>query len=133
MNWILILLLVIVGAVMAVLSVFGIIQSGFELILWVIFGIVSAYLIAKKGGRIPFMEGVIMGTITGIVNSAIQSSMFSTYLLNNPNSLDGFKEIPLSMPPQYLILFAGPFIGIIYGIMVGIVAMSLRKIVGTND
>jgi tetrahydromethanopterin S-methyltransferase subunit G len=37
------------------------------------------------------------------------------------------------MPPQYLILFAGPFIGIIYGIMVGIVAMSLRKIVGTND
>ena len=72
MNWILILLLVLVGAVMAVLSVFGIIQSGFELILWVIFGIVSAYLIAKKGGRIPFMEGVIMGPITGIINSAIR-------------------------------------------------------------
>ncbi len=133
MNWKLILLLVLVGAVMAVLSVFGVLQSSFELILWVIFGILSAYLIAKIGGRTPFLEGVTLGVISGIVNSVIQSSMFTTYLLNNPKSLDGFKEIPLSMPPQYLILFAGPFIGIIYGVVVGILAMSLRKIIASNE
>lgn len=133
MNWKLIAAMVIVGAVMAVLSVYGIVQSSFELVVWVILGIVSAYLIAKKGKATPFLEGATLGVITGIVNSVIQSSMFNKYLLNNPESLDGFRKIPLDMPPQYVVLFAGPFIGLIYGVVVGIIAMSLRKVIDTND
>lgn len=133
MNWKNILILLFVGAVMAVLSVLGYIKGNFEFVLWILLGIVSAYLIAKKGGKMPFMEGVTLGVLSGIVNSVIQSAMFDTYLLNNPESLDGLKQIPLSMPPQYLILFAGPFFGIVYGIVVGIIAMSLRKVLSTND
>ncbi len=133
MNWKLVIILVAVGAVMAVLSVYGILQSGFELVIWILFGLISAYLIAKIGGRMPFVEGTVVGILSGLVNAVIQSAMFNTYLLNNPQSLDGFKELPVAMQPQYVILFAGPFIGIIYGIIVGIIALSLRKIVRDNQ
>jgi hypothetical protein len=133
MNWKLILLLVLVGVVMAVLSVYGIVQSSYELILWIIFGIVSSYMIAKKGGATPFLEGATVGVLSGILNSVIQSALFDKYLLNNPESLEGFKQIPLNTDPQYIVLFAGPIIGLIYGIIVGIFAMSLRKVISVND
>jgi hypothetical protein len=133
MNWKLVIILVAVGAVMAVLSVYGILQSGFELVIWILFGLISAYLIAKTGGRMPFVEGTVVGVLSGLVNAVIQSAMFDKYLLNNPQSLDGFKELPVAMQPQYVVLFAGPFIGIIYGIIVGIIALSLRKIVRENE
>lgn len=127
------MILVAVGAVMAVLSVYGVLQSGFELIIWILFGLISAYLIAKTGGRMPFVEGVVVGILSGLVNAVIQSAMFNTYLLNNPESLDGFRELPVAMQPQYVLLFAGPFIGLIYGIVLGIIALSLRKIISSND
>ncbi|MBX7041866.1 MAG: hypothetical protein K1X85_03095 [Ignavibacteria bacterium] len=133
MNWKLVMILVAVGAVMAVLSVYGVLQSGFELIIWILFGLISAYLIAKTGGRMPFVEGVVVGILSGLVNAVIQSAMFNTYLLNNPESLDGFRELPVAMQPQYVLLFAGPFIGLIYGIVLGIIALSLRKIISSND
>lgn len=133
MNWKLVIILVAMGAVMAVLSVYGILQSGFELVIWILFGLISAYLIAKIGGRMPFVEGTVVGILSGLVNAVIQSAMFNTYLLNNPQSLDGFKELPVAMQPQYVLLFAGPFIGLIYGVVLGIIALSLRKIISSND
>lgn len=81
----------------------------------------------------PFVEGVVVGILSGLVNAVIQSAMFNTYLLNNPESLDGFRELPVAMQPQYVLLFAGPFIGLIYGIVLGIIALSLRKIISSND
>lgn len=133
MNWLLILLLTIVGAAMALLSVFGIVRSGFELVVWTLLAIVSAYLIAKKGGRVPLLEGITLGAITGIVHSVIQSAMFSTYLLNNPESLGSFQDLRMNIPPQYIVLLAGPVIGLIYGGVIGIIAMSLRKVIDTNE
>ncbi len=133
MNLKLVIILVAMGAVMAVLSVYGILQSGFELVIWILFGLISAYLIAKIGGRMPFVEGTVVGILSGLVNAVIQSAMFNTYLLNNPQSLDGFKELPVAMQPQYVLLFAGPFIGLIYGVVLGIIALSLRKIISSND
>ncbi len=79
------------------------------------------------------MHGVIVGLLTGIIGSIIQAVFFDTYLLNNPSSLDGFKKLSTSLEPQYVLLFSGPFFGIAYGIVVGLIALGLKKISGKNN
>lgn len=128
MNWKTILLLTFVGILIFIGSTFGLVGSGKEWIYWIVLGIVSALVISRTCGSRLFMHGVITGLFTGIIGSVIQSVMFDTYLMNNPSSLDGFKQIPVTMAPQYVILFSGPFFGIAYGILVGIIAIIFAKI-----
>ncbi len=132
-NWKIVLILSSFGIVMALLSVFGNVKGSYELVLWALLAIVSSYMIAKKGGRLPFIEGVTTGVLSGILNSAVQFFFFRQYILNNPGKLEQFREIPLEMPAQYLILFTGPIIGLIYGIILGIISTSFRKVIETND
>ena len=132
MNWKIILLLVLIGMVLAVGSLFGLLKSGYEVVYWLVLGMASGFVIGKTCSR-PFMHGVIVGLFTGILVSVIQAAFFDTYLLNNPGSLDGFKDLPSSLEPQYVLLFSGPFFGIAYGIVIGLIAFGLRKIAGKKN
>ncbi|MEZ4690651.1 MAG: hypothetical protein R3A12_10890 [Ignavibacteria bacterium] len=73
------------------------------------------------------MNGVLVGLFSGILISVIQAVMFDTYLLNNKESLDGFTNITGAMPTTSVIIFLGPFIGLIYGIIAGMVASKIYK------
>lgn len=126
MNWKIILLLIFAGALIAVGSTYGMIKSGSEYIYWAVLALVSGFVIAKTCSRV-FMHGVITGLLSGIVASVIQAVMFNTYLENNASSLDGFKELPIALAPQFVILFSGPFFGIAYGIIVGLIAVIISK------
>ena len=79
------------------------------------------------------MHGVIVGLFTGILVSVIQAVFFDKYLMNNPTSLDGFKNLTTSLEPQYVLLFSGPFFGIAYGIVMGLIALGLKKIAGNKN
>ncbi len=132
MNWKIILLLVFIGAAIAVASLFGLLHTRYEIIYWLVLGIASGFVIAKTCNR-TFMHGVVVGLFTGIIGSVIQAVFFNTYLQNNPTSLDGFKNLTPSMEPQYVLLFSGPFFGIAYGIIVGLIAFGLKKISGKKN
>ncbi|MEO8664977.1 MAG: hypothetical protein ABI462_05720 [Ignavibacteria bacterium] len=132
MNWKIILLLVLIGCAVAVASLFGLVYSKYEIVYWLVLGLASGFVIARTCSR-PFMHGVIVGLFTGILGSVIQAVFFDKYLMNNPASLDGFKNITTSLEPQYVLLFSGPFFGIAYGIVVGLIAFGLRKISGKKN
>ena len=127
MNWKIILLLTLLGTAIAVASVFGVINSNNILIYMLIFSVVSGFIISRTCETAPFMSGVMVGLFTGILGSVVQAVMLNTYLQNNPGSLDGFKNITGDMAPQYVLLFSGPFFGIGYGIVAGLVAFLMRK------
>lgn len=127
MNWKVILLFTFIAALLGLASVFGFLKTGGEMIYWIVFILAAGFVIGKSANRAPFMHGVVTGLFAGILVSVIQAVMFNTYLENNPASLDGFKTIPLTMEPQYVLLFSGPFFGIAAGILIGLIAMILYK------
>jgi hypothetical protein len=128
MNW-KIWSLTLFGILMGFLSVFGI-ERKILWILWIIIAVISGALIAKNADRQIFTKGAVVGLFDWIFFAIIQAVMFNTYLKNNPDSLDGFKEIPIAMEPQYVILFSGPFAGIIYGLFIGLLTFMFDKITG---
>ena len=117
------------GVAMGLASVFGYTQS-FEWIYWIIIALISGAVIAKVADRQIFVKSVVVGLFMGIFTGVIQAAMFDTYLANNPKSLDGFKEIPLSLEPQYVVLFTAPFIGIAFGLIIGLIAILIDKFTG---
>lgn len=127
MNWKIIILLVLLGVAIAAASLFGLVNSNYEWAYWLVAAIISGFVIAKSCSRSIFMHGVIVGLFSGILGSVIQSLFFDTYLENNKESLDGFKNITEALAPQYVILFSGPFIGIAYGIVIGLIAIVFSK------
>ncbi|MBS1518558.1 MAG: hypothetical protein JSS91_10775 [Bacteroidetes bacterium] len=127
MNWKVILQLSLLGLLVGILSIFGIVNQTIELIVWLIIGVFSGYVIHKKMNKLIFTHSVITGLFMGILSSVIQSVFFNTYLKNNPSSLDGLKNIPAAMEPQYILLFSGPFLGIIFGVIIGLIAIAFNK------
>lgn len=128
MNWNLIIKLSAFGILMGALTVFGIIPNGFEFFVWLIIAVVSAFIVSKHMKKLIITQSVVIGLFMGILASVIQSVFFETYIKNNPVSLDGFKDIPTAMEPQYVLLFSGPFIGIIFGVVIGLIALGFKKL-----
>lgn len=127
MNWKIILYLTLASIVIGVASVFGIFNSNFMPLVMLLFSVISGYVIAKKSNSQFFMNGVLVGLFSGILISVIQAVMFDSYLLNNKDSLDGFTSITGAMPTTSVIIFLGPFIGLVYGIIAGLVADKIYK------
>ena len=129
MNWKIILLLTALGIAIAAASTYGIINSNYFLdVYMIIFAIVSGIVIYRTCSTSLFMHGVMVGLLSGIFGSWFQAAFFNTYLKNNPHSLDGFKNITGDLQPMYVLLFAGPFFGICYGIISGLTALMLNRV-----
>ena len=102
MKWKTILLLSLFGILMGLNSVFGIIKN-VEWVLWLIIAIVSAYVLNKQTKNLLVTHAVITGLFMGILNAIVQSSLFDSYLVNNPE-IEGFKQWPITVEPQYFLL-----------------------------
>lgn len=126
MNWKIILLLSLFGVLMGLNYVFGLIQ-GLEWLLWLIIAIISAYVLYKQTDRLLFTHAVLTGIIMGIFNTIVQSALFDKYLENTPES-EGIPQWPITIEPQYFLLMAGPFVGIVYGLVIGLFALIIKKI-----
>jgi hypothetical protein len=126
MNWKIIILLVLIVTALSIVLLFGIINSSYLFLYLLVTAIFSGLIIAKTCDRMVFTHGVVAGLFGGILGSVIQAVFFDTYLENNPGSLDGIKNLTTSLEPQYVILFSGPFVGIAYGIIAGLVAYIIH-------
>ena len=126
MNWKTILLLSLFAILMGFLSVFGIIPD-FEWLMWLVIAIVSGYVLNKQTKKLLFTHAVVTGIIMGVFNAVIQSVLFDTYLLTDPQ-IEGLSQWPTTIEPQYFLLIAGPFIGIVYGFVIGLFALIMKKI-----
>ena len=126
MNWKTILLLSLFAILMGFLSVFGVIPD-FEWLMWLVIAIVSGYVLNKQTKKLLFTHAVVTGIIMGVFNAVIQSVLFDTYLLTDPQ-IEGLSQWPTTIEPQYFLLIAGPFIGIVYGLVIGLFALIFKKI-----
>ncbi|MBV6478594.1 MAG: hypothetical protein HGGPFJEG_01349 [Ignavibacteria bacterium] len=120
-------LLTLFGVVMGFAAVFGLTQKN-ELYYWLIIGVVTAFAISKITKEKIFIKSTVIGLFIGVFNGIIQFAMFNTYMENNPDTLDGFSKIPLSLAPQYVLLFAAPFSGLVFGMFTGLIALIFIKV-----
>ena len=76
MNWNLILKLSLFGLLMGVLSVFGLLPTGFEFFPWLIIAVISGYLISKHTTKLIITQSVVLGLFMGIIVSVFQAVFF---------------------------------------------------------
>ncbi len=133
MNWKIIILLILIIVAISIATLTGVINSNYLYLYMLVTAVISGLIIAKTCDRMIFMHGVVAGLLGFILGSVIQYLFFETYLNNNPTSLDGFKNLTTSLEPQYVLLFSGPFFGIAYGIITGIVATVFHKMFKKNN
>ena len=126
MNWKTILLLSLFAIPIGLNNVFGFIQE-LKWLLWLIIAIISAYVLYKQTNRLLFTHAVLTGVIIGIFNSVVQSALFDKYFENNPE-IAGLPQWSITIEPQYFLLMVGPFRGIIYGLLIGLFALIMKKI-----
>lgn len=82
MNWKLVFMLSLAGAVMGVVSLFGL-TRGFEPFLWVIIFAGYAVVIAKTMTSKHFLHGFLASVGNGLWIGAIHASFHSTYIRSN--------------------------------------------------
>ena len=75
-----------------------------------------------------FVTGFLVGFFDGVFNSIVQSAFFDTYLANNPKFAEGFGPIPGGLDPRLFVLIAGPFVGLLYGLFLGLLAWLAGKV-----
>jgi hypothetical protein len=127
MNWKLIFGLAGFGLLMGVLSVFGYTGS-IEWLLWLVIAVICAVIISKIVSGKLFLTGLLVGFFDGVFNSIVQSTFFDIYLSNNPRVAEGFGPVPGGLDPRLFVLIAGPFVGLLYGLFLGLLAWLAGRI-----
>jgi hypothetical protein len=127
MNWKIVLLLSLFGVAMGVASLFGL-TRGIEPFLWLLIFILYAWLIARHGQRKYFLHGFLGSVLNGIWISIIHASLYSFYLKNNPEMLQGLSRLPPSISPRVIMLIIGPIVGVLFGVIAGLFAFVGAKV-----
>jgi hypothetical protein len=112
---------------MGVASLFGLTQ-GIEWLLWLLIAVCSAIVIAARERTRRFGTGFLAGLLDGIGNSIVQFFFFDVYLRNNPQVSGTFDQIPAGPDPALLVLLSGAFIGLLYGVSVGLLSLLAGKV-----
>ncbi len=136
MRWKVILLLSLFGLLMGALSLGGF-TRGIELWYWIAIAAISALVLARSAQQRHFLHGWFVGALSGLWNGTVQAAFFTTYAANNPASIQNTDGSSFVLTPTF-VLIAGPIIGMIYGVVVGLLSQVTARIlkpppVTTND
>ncbi len=126
MNWSLIFLLSIIGALMAFLTV-SIIPSTIEPLFWLAIFVFNAFVIT---GRVPkgkyFLHAWMVSVISGLWIGLIHAGFHDTYLANHPDEVKMSADMPWGMSASSMAMM-GPIFGAIFGLVSGCVSMLVGK------
>ena len=122
MNWPLIVQLSLFGLAMGVGTVFFI-SSGIEPILWIAIFLISAYLIARQCPHRRFLHGLIVGVANSIWITGTHIVFFTRYMGGHAREAAMMKSMPLPSMPSLMMVFTGPVVGIMSGIIIGTLAI----------
>ena len=129
MNWKLILQLSMFGLAMGLATVFFI-PSTIEPAFWLAIFLVSAYLIAKQCASKRFLHGLLLGIANSVWITAAHVLLFDRYIASHAREAEMMKAVPL--PPQVMMIVSGPFAGIVFGAIIGLLALVAGKVVKKN-
>jgi len=128
-NWKLILQLSMFGLAMGLATVFFI-PSTIEPAFWLAIFLVSAYLIAKQCASKRFLHGLLLGIANSVWITAAHVLLFDRYIASHAREAEMMKAVPL--PPQVMMIVSGPFAGIVFGAIIGLLALVAGKVVKKN-
>ncbi|SRR5258708_22467264 len=128
MNWKLIFLLSLFALAMGVGTVFFI-PPNIEPVCWLVIFVVCAYLIAKQTSRGRFLHGLILGLVNSVWVTASHVLLFDNYLATHAREAAMMKSMPLPGSPRLMMAIAGPIVGLISGVVIGLLALIAGKLV----
>lgn len=127
MNWKIIFILSLFGLAMAVATVYFI-PSNIEPIFWLVIFIISALLIAKHCSGKYFWHGFFVSLLNAVWITATHILIFHTYIQNHIQEAAIMEKMPLANHPRLTMLFTGPLVGILSGIILGLFAVIASKL-----
>lgn len=128
MNWGLIFRLSIFGLVMSIGTVF-VIPSSIEPFFWLAIFLVSGYFIARLSGGRLFLHGLLLGLANSVWMTGGHVLLFRQYVDHHPKEVEMMATMPLAQHPRLMMLITGPIVGFISGIVIGLVAWVMGKLV----
>jgi hypothetical protein len=129
MNTKLILQLSLFGLAMAFATVF-VIPSTVEPLCWLAIFVVCAYLIARRAPGSYFLHGLLVGILNSVWITSAHVLLFDQYIARHAREAEMMAQIPLA--PKVMMLVTGPIIGVVSGIVLGILALIVHRVVSTR-
>ena len=128
MNWKLIFGCSLFGLAMAIATVY-VIPPTIEWAFWLPIFIINAYLIAKNASGKFFFHGFLVSLTNCVWITAAHILLYSAYIANHPAEAAMSQQMPMPEHPRMMMLFMGPVIGIVFGLVQGLFALIASKIV----
>jgi len=128
MNAKLIFQLSLFGLAMGIATVYYI-PSNIEPFCWLAIFILCAYLIAKNCSEKYFLNGLCVSLVNSVWITAAHIILFDKYIANHAKEAEMMTQMPVFISPKLMMLIAGPVIGFISGIVLGLFALIASKIV----
>jgi len=128
MNWKLIFSLSLFGLAMGIATLYAVPMPA-QWVLWLIIFLICAYVIAKNAPGNYFLHGFLVSIVNSIWITAVHVMFFATFVANNPDVVKMNANMPLAEHPKRLMVIAGPVIGIISGLVLGLFAFVASKMV----
>lgn len=127
----LVFLLSMFGAAMGVLTVF-VIGPNVEPIFWLLIFVVCAYLIAKKARGRLFLHGFVVSLLNSVWITSAHIAFASTYLAHHPGEVTMMAHTRMPDSPRVAMLVAGPVVGVVSGVVLGLLAHVAGKLLKTR-
>lgn len=127
MNWKLIFGLSIFGLAMAIGTVFAISPRA-EPFFWLVIFIVCAFAIARQASVRPFLHGFLLGIVNSVWVTGAHIVFFKRYLAGHPQEAAMMLSSRAPIAPKLLMAIVGPVVGIVSGVVIGILAYSVTKL-----
>jgi hypothetical protein len=126
MNWRLIFILSLFGALMGLATTF-LIPTTIEPALWLVIIVFCAWVIARRCEKRFFLHGLALGIANSVWVTSLHVVLIDQYLRHNPNEAAMTQRSAIA--PRMMMLMIGPAIGIGSGIVLGLVAMIAARVV----
>ena len=127
MNRKLIFQLSLFGLAMAFATVYFI-PSNIEPFCWFTIFIVCAYFIAKNCTSKYFLHGLYVSLLNAVWITTAHILLFKTYIFNHPQEAAMINKMPMPDSPRLMMLMTGPVVGVVSGLVLGLFAFIVSKI-----
>ena len=129
MNWKLVLQLSLFGLVMAFATVF-VVGPMVEPLCWLVIFPTCAYLIARRAPGSFFLHGLLVGILNSVWITSVHVLLFTRYLAGHPREAELMAQMPLA--PKVMMVVTGGIVGVVSGIVLGILALIVHRLVSTR-
>lgn len=127
-NWNLVLRLSLFGLAMAILTVFWIPQS-VEPLVWLVIFVLCAYFVAKQVATGHFLHGFLISIVNSIWITTLHVVFYEVYMNHHPELMEVNTHLPMQNHPRVFMAVTGPFVGAVFGLVLGFFCFVGSKLV----